>query len=91
MEPVLILVVGYDDKCGTLKSCLSGRGRSMFAQLNAELHFGFRQCGSVVLAFNEEGVYVFYLYLMRIAIQGNFEAIIREWDQEWCSYGDTRP
>lgn len=46
--------LGYDEKHGTLKARLSGRGRSMFRQLDSELNFGFRQCGSMVLAFHEE-------------------------------------
>jgi len=45
---------GYDDKPGTLKAKLSSRGNAMFSQLDSELNFGFRRCGSFVLAFNEQ-------------------------------------
>jgi glycerol-3-phosphate dehydrogenase len=45
---------GYDEKHGTLKSKLARPGNQSFAQLNRELHFGFRVAGSLVVAFNDE-------------------------------------
>lgn len=44
---------GYDAKHGTLKSKLSRRGNLMFPQLHRELNFGYRQIGSLVLAFTD--------------------------------------
>lgn len=45
---------GYDAKHGTMKSKFSRSGNRMFAQLESELHFGYTECGSLVLAFAEE-------------------------------------
>jgi len=45
---------GYDAKHGTLKAYFSRRGNRMFEQLNNELNFGYLECGSMVLGFNEE-------------------------------------
>ncbi|GBG24382.1 L-2-hydroxyglutarate dehydrogenase, mitochondrial [Hondaea fermentalgiana] len=44
---------GYDAKHGTLKSKLSRRGNRKFAQLDQELNFGYREIGSLVLAFTD--------------------------------------
>lgn len=44
---------GYDAEPGTLKAVLNVKGNQMFDQLDAELHFGFRKCGSMVLSFSE--------------------------------------
>ncbi len=43
---------GYDEKHGTLKSKLSHAGNRMFAELDRELHFGFRPLPSLVVAFS---------------------------------------
>ncbi|MDQ0202442.1 NAD(P)/FAD-dependent oxidoreductase [Pectinatus haikarae] len=45
---------GYSDKPGTLKAELCVKGNRMYAQLEKELHFGYRQTGSFVLAFSDE-------------------------------------
>eukprot|EP00301_Raphidiophrys_heterophryoidea_P016880 c26580_g1_i1.p1 GENE.c26580_g1_i1~~c26580_g1_i1.p1 ORF type:complete len:535 (-),score=125.61 c26580_g1_i1:209-1780(-) len=45
---------GYSSRHGTLKAKLGFRGNMMFSQLNRELNFGFRQVGSLVLAFSEQ-------------------------------------
>jgi glycerol-3-phosphate dehydrogenase len=45
---------GYDAKRGTMKGYFSRKGNRMFQQLNEELHFGYLECGSMVLAFEEE-------------------------------------
>ncbi|MBN1499867.1 MAG: FAD-dependent oxidoreductase [Spirochaetes bacterium] len=45
---------GYDAKHGTLKSRLVRKGNRSFKNLEKELNFGYRECGSMVLAFNEE-------------------------------------
>lgn len=45
---------GYSDHPGTLKAELCVKGNRMYAQLDSELHFGYRQTGSLVLAFTEE-------------------------------------
>jgi len=47
---------GYDAKHGTLKSKLSRKGNRMFSQLDQELDFGFKEVGSLVMAFKEEDV-----------------------------------
>jgi glycerol-3-phosphate dehydrogenase len=44
---------GYDAKHGSLKGFFSAKGNAMYPQLEEELHFGFRQTGSFVVAFNE--------------------------------------
>lgn len=45
---------GYDDKYGTLKSKLCYKGRKAFEKYEAELNFGYRKTGSLVIGFNEE-------------------------------------
>lgn len=45
---------GYDAKHGTKKGYYSRRGNRLFEQLNKELHFGYDQCGSLVVAFDQE-------------------------------------
>ncbi|KAJ1550374.1 hypothetical protein HK096_007274, partial [Nowakowskiella sp. JEL0078] len=45
---------GFDDRHGSIKSKLSYKGNQMFDQLNQELSFGLRRCGSLVLAFSED-------------------------------------
>ena len=47
---------GYSDKPGTLKAELCVKGNRMYAQLDAELHFGYREIGSYVLAFDQESL-----------------------------------
>jgi glycerol-3-phosphate dehydrogenase len=42
---------GYSDEPGTLKAEMCVKGNRMYAQLDSELHFGYRECGSLVLAF----------------------------------------
>ncbi len=42
---------GYDAAHGTLKSRMSRRGNQLFSELERELDFGFKRCGSLVLAF----------------------------------------
>jgi glycerol-3-phosphate dehydrogenase len=44
---------GYDDKNGSVKAKVSHRGNRLFKELNDELHFGFRNIGSLVLAFSK--------------------------------------
>lgn len=44
---------GYDAEPGTLKAELNVKGNQMFDQLDAELNFGFRKSGSLVLSFND--------------------------------------
>lgn len=45
---------GYSDKPGTLKAQLCVKGNRMYAQLEKEMHFGYRETGSFVLAFSNE-------------------------------------
>lgn len=45
---------GYSDEPGTLKAELCVRGNRMYAELDRELHFGYRETGSMVLIFREE-------------------------------------
>ncbi|KAJ3277172.1 hypothetical protein HDV01_000224 [Terramyces sp. JEL0728] len=51
-----IIHAGFDDQHGTLKSKLCHTGNHMFRQLNEELNFGFRNIGSLVLAFSKDEV-----------------------------------
>lgn len=45
---------GYSDIPGTLKAELCVKGNRMYENLNNELNFGYRQTGSLVLAFNDD-------------------------------------
>ena len=45
---------GYTDTPGTLKAALCVAGNRLYARLESELNFGYRQIGSLVLAFSEE-------------------------------------
>ncbi len=45
---------GYSDKPGSLKAELCVKGNRMYEKLNKELNFGYRETGSLVLAFREE-------------------------------------
>lgn len=45
---------GYDAKNGSVKSSFVRKGNQMFKELNDKLHFGYEECGSMVLAFSEE-------------------------------------
>ncbi|WP_378954041.1 NAD(P)/FAD-dependent oxidoreductase [Pelosinus sp. sgz500959] len=45
---------GYSDKPGSLKAKLCVQGNRMYEQLNQELNFGYRETGSLVLAFRDE-------------------------------------
>ena len=47
---------GYSDKPGTLKAELCVKGNRMYAHLDAQLHFGYREIGSYVLAFDQESL-----------------------------------
>ena len=47
---------GYSDKPGTLKAELCVKGNRMYAQLDEELHFGYREIGSYVLSFDQESL-----------------------------------
>ncbi len=47
---------GYSDEPGTLKAELCVKGNRMYEQLNKELNFGYRETGSVVLAFRDEDI-----------------------------------
>lgn len=47
---------GYSDKPGTLKAELCVKGNRMYEQLNKELNFGYRETGSLVLAFRDEDI-----------------------------------
>lgn len=44
---------GYDAKHGTMKAKFSRAGNRMYAQLEKELNFGYRECGSLVLAYSQ--------------------------------------
>ncbi|SFL79875.1 NAD(P)/FAD-dependent oxidoreductase [Pelosinus propionicus] len=47
---------GYSDEPGTLKAELCVKGNRMYEKLNQELNFGYRETGSLVLAFRNEDV-----------------------------------
>lgn len=45
---------GYSDEPGTLKAELCVKGNRMFEQLEKELNFGYRETGSLVVAFSDD-------------------------------------
>ncbi len=45
---------GYDAKSGTLKARFNVRGNELIRQLAPQLHFHFKQIGSLVVAFSDE-------------------------------------
>lgn len=45
---------GYDAKYGTMKARFSRAGNRRFASLDAQLNFGYKEVGSLVLAFDEQ-------------------------------------
>jgi glycerol-3-phosphate dehydrogenase len=45
---------GFDDKHGSVKAQFSRAGNRKFRQLDQELNFGYLECGSLVLGFDEE-------------------------------------
>lgn len=45
---------GYSDEPGTLKAELCVKGNRMFEQLEKELNFGYRETGSLVIAFSDD-------------------------------------
>lgn len=45
---------GYDDEPGTLKARLCVKGNRMYDKLNKELNFGYRETGSLVIAFSDD-------------------------------------
>jgi glycerol-3-phosphate dehydrogenase len=47
---------GYSDEPGSLKAELCVAGNRLYKQLDAELCFGYRQTGSMVLAFREDDI-----------------------------------
>ncbi len=49
-----IIHSGYGTAERSLKTILCVKGNSMYDQLDKELHFGFRRCGSLVLGFTQE-------------------------------------
>ena len=49
---------GYSDEPGTLKAELCLAGNRLYEQMDSELHFGYRRTGSLVLAFNDEELYI---------------------------------
>lgn len=51
---------GYSDEPGTLKAELCVKGNRMYEQLNKELNFGYRQTGSLVLAFSAEEIHTLH-------------------------------
>ena len=48
-----IVHAGYAAKNGSLKGLLCVKGNRMYSRLDRELNFGYRECGSLVLAFTE--------------------------------------
>lgn len=64
---------GYSDEPGTLKAELCVKGNRMYEQLNKELNFGYRETGSVVLAFRDEDMKTLeklYQYGMKNGVGG---------------------
>ena len=53
-----IIHAGYAAKNGSLKAQLCVQGNALYDQLNSELNFGFRRCGSLVLGFKDEDLEV---------------------------------
>lgn len=57
---------GYSDEPGSLKAELCVAGNRLYAELDSELHFGYRRTGSWVLAFADEELAI----LQRLKEQG---------------------
>ena len=53
-----IVHAGYAAKNGSLKAELCVQGNALYEQLDKELNFGFRRCGSLVLGFKNEDLEV---------------------------------
>ncbi|WP_461207712.1 FAD-dependent oxidoreductase [Clostridium sp. DL1XJH146] len=51
---------GYDAKHGTKKGYFSRKGNRMYEKLNKELNFGYLECGSLVLAFDDDEIKTLY-------------------------------
>ncbi|MCP5515366.1 MAG: NAD(P)/FAD-dependent oxidoreductase [Spirochaetales bacterium] len=49
-----IIHAGYGTSPGSLKTLLCVKGNALYDNLEKELNFGFRRCGSLVLGFTEE-------------------------------------
>ncbi len=45
---------GYDAVPGTLKAAMNSKGNPMWDQLSAELNFGFKRCGTYVVAIGKD-------------------------------------
>lgn len=62
---------GYDDKHGSVKSQFCRKGNRMYQQLEEELHFGYLECGSMVLGYDEKDKEV----LLRLKANGELNGI----------------
>jgi glycine/D-amino acid oxidase-like deaminating enzyme len=62
---------GFDEQHGTVKSQLSSKGNRMFPQLEKELNFGFKETGSLVLAFEPSHTVI----LQRLLKNGNLNGV----------------
>ena len=51
-----IVHAGYDPEPGTLMAKYNVRGAALFADLAQKLHFDYKQIGSLVLAFDDDGL-----------------------------------
>lgn len=51
-----IIHAGYDAKNGTLMAKYNLRGSELFSDLAQKLHFDYKQIGSLVIAFDEDGL-----------------------------------
>ena len=51
-----IIHAGYDAKPGTLMAKYNVKGNSMFEEFSKKLNFDFKKIGSMVLAFDDEGI-----------------------------------
>jgi len=62
---------GFDEQHGTVKAQLSSKGNRMFPQLEKELNFGFKETGSLVLAFEPSHTAI----LQRLLKNGNLNGV----------------
>ena len=71
---------GFDAKPGTLKARFNVRGNELVRRLAPQLQFHFRQIGSLVVAFSEEGL----LEIRRLYDRGleNKVPELELWDRE---------
>eukprot|EP01064_Diplonema_japonicum_P023701 TRINITY_DN34108_c0_g1_i1.p1 TRINITY_DN34108_c0_g1~~TRINITY_DN34108_c0_g1_i1.p1 ORF type:complete len:676 (+),score=129.19 TRINITY_DN34108_c0_g1_i1:34-2061(+) len=65
-----IVHAGYDDAPGSVRAKFCWKGNQMFPQLDRELHFGYNQNGSLVVATSDEEIKVLHDLMKRGDVNG---------------------